>query len=141
MNVRSDAFTRTAMEVVMPYSSIKDTIITAGVCTILVMHSTFALSAEAQNSSWSNLFGCANKDTMRTIGETSFGALSVMNTTTAERAQSWADTILGEGTALSRKAGPYLFKGAKSPTTRAVAGIATASSFGLWVYNYYACPK
>jgi hypothetical protein len=126
----------------MPSSSVRGTIIIAAICTICAMHSTAAQSAEQQNTIWSNLFGCANKDNVRTIGDASLGALTSMNTITEQRAQSWADFYLGEGTPLSKKAASYLLSGARSPKSRAFATIVTASSFGLWAYDYYyACPK
>ncbi len=52
-------------------SSARGKIITAMICSIFAIHSTAALSVDLQNGPWTNLYGCAKKDTTRKIGEAS----------------------------------------------------------------------
>ncbi len=52
-------------------SSVRGKIIAAIICSICVIHSPAALSGDPQDGPWTNLYGCAKKDTTRKIGEAS----------------------------------------------------------------------
>jgi hypothetical protein len=52
-------------------SSVRGKIAAAVICSICATHSTAALSVDPQNGPWTNLYGCAKKDTTRRIGEAS----------------------------------------------------------------------
>lgn len=126
----------------MPSNITRGATFTAVICIISALHSTTALSAEPQNNSWLNPFGCANKDALRTIGETSYAAQNMMDGASKKRAQRWADRLFVKGTPYSREAVPYLLSGAKSPRSRIAARFVTAFSFGWWAYDtYVVCQK
>src|SRR4051812_9201809 len=106
------------MEVVMPFSINRGTIFTVTICIISALHSTAALSTEAQSGSWLSPFGCENKDKMHVIGDASLAAQNMMDGATKAKAQSWANFLFVKGTPYSRDAAPYLLSAAKSPKSR-----------------------